>query len=69
MRDLATPRTHFAQWAGCPDGVPADPKRCNYEVFPYRGLHYQCTRRKGHGPGALYCKQHATMLRGREKAP
>ena len=34
MRSLATPRTRFGQWGGCPDGVPADPTRCNYEVFP-----------------------------------
>ena len=52
MRSLATPRTRFGQWAGCPEGVPADPTRCNYEVFPeYLWLHHQCLRKKGHGPG------------------
>ena len=62
MQNPVRPQVRFGEWSGRPRGVPADPKRCNYEVFPYRGLHYQCTRTKGYGPGALYCKQHAKML-------
>jgi hypothetical protein len=44
-----------------PDGTPEDPTRCIEEVWPTDGLwiSYQCSRKRGHGPDGLYCKQHA----------
>ena len=45
-------------WAGNPDGVPEDPTRCIAEV--YRDWRFvQCSRRRGHGPNGLWCKQHS----------
>jgi len=45
----------YSVWAGNPKGLEYRPERCAYEAQ----LFYQCTRRPGHGPEALYCKQHA----------
>ncbi len=42
--------------------VPEDPTRCVEEVFShYKSLH-QCTRKRGHGPGGWYCRQHAKSI-------
>lgn len=52
----------YGAWAGHPDGEPEDKARCVKEVWSdVRGswTPYQCTRKRGHGPGGLYCKQHA----------
>ena len=48
----------YAQWSGNPRGIPENISRCVEAVYKdYR--HYQCDRKRGHGPDALYCKQHA----------
>lgn len=53
----------YAAWAGDPKGTPWDPTRCAYEVADHTGFHfYQCSRRAGHGPAGLYCKQHAKIV-------
>jgi hypothetical protein len=41
--------------------VPEDVSRCAEEVAtpPYYIDFHQCTRKRGHGPDGLYCKQHA----------
>ena len=36
--------------------------RCAYKVWGWM-THYQCTRKSGHGPAGLYCKQHAKMVK------
>lgn len=41
-----------------------DPTRCIKEIWN-RGIwivSHQCTRKRGHGPKGLYCKQHAKGL-------
>jgi hypothetical protein len=39
--------------------------RCSAPI-PYRAIsaktRWQCSRRNGHGPGGLYCRQHARMI-------
>ena len=53
-------RKRYGQWAGRPEGNPADPSRC-CETVHERGrgaLFYQCTRKRGFGPEKAYCKQH-----------
>jgi hypothetical protein len=53
-------KTRYGNWAGNPDGHKPDFKRCCEEVrAPERwGLYHQCTRPRGYGPDAAYCKQH-----------
>ena len=49
-------------WAGDPKGTAEDPARCIAEVYPGAAAHtwipHQCRRKRGHGPGGLFCKQH-----------
>lgn len=49
----------YGKWAGEPKGRPYQLDQCAWEVFTNCGTHYQCCRKPGHGPGKLYCKQHA----------
>ena len=51
----------FGEWAGNPNGTPEDITRCIEEVWPqsHGWIPYQCHRKRGYGPGGLYCKQHA----------
>jgi hypothetical protein len=52
----------YGQWAGDPKGRPEDPERCVAEVADnVSNLFHQCSRYRGHGPGAVWCKQHAKM--------
>jgi hypothetical protein len=51
----------YGCWAGLPNGVPEDKARCIEEVWRSEGnhsYHYQCQRKRGHGPEGLYCKTH-----------
>ncbi len=50
----------YREWAGNPGGVKEDEGMCVEEVgFDQRGAqHHQCLRKRGHGPGRQYCKQH-----------
>jgi hypothetical protein len=49
----------YGVWAGQPKGMPEDPNRCIEEVHASRWISHQCSRKRGHGPDGLYCKQHA----------
>jgi hypothetical protein len=51
----------YGSWAGFPKGHKFDPFRCAQEVSSDY-LFHQCQRKPGHGPDALYCKQHAKAL-------
>lgn len=50
----------YGQWAGEPDGHAEDATRCVCEVWPAVNawVPCQCGRKRGHGPGGLYCKAH-----------
>ena len=50
----------YGQWAGNPGGHLENTAHCIEEVYtnpPWPGI--QCSRKRGHGPDELYCKQHA----------
>jgi hypothetical protein len=55
----------YGRSASAPEGVPYDPDRCAREVFGPNGngVGKQCSRDNGHGPGRLYCHQHARMFK------
>ena len=40
-------------------GTPEDVTRCVASVYRYDCLAGQCRRKRGHGIGYLYCRQHA----------
>ena len=44
--------------------VPYISWRCAWEVSepPYYTYKHQCKHKNGHGPGGLYCKQHAKRV-------
>lgn len=55
---IAKPRRYGA-WAGNPAGRAEDPTKCIHALFDrYHPGGYQCTRKRGHGPEGLHCKQH-----------
>jgi len=57
MRDKAK---RYGCWAGNPNGLPEDPKRCIAEVYrQHSWIPGQCYRKRGYGENGLYCKQHA----------
>lgn len=55
-------RERYGQWAGCPEGRPRDPERCEESVMPHdRGaIAYQCQRKwtVEKQDGGQWCKQH-----------
>ena len=53
----------YGVWSGNPKGQPEDKTRCIVEVYSHHGFgaFYQCQRKRGHGKGGLYCKQHAKI--------
>lgn len=53
----------YGKWAGEPKGRAERLTDCRYQVFPPRGIHHQCNRRRGHGPNGEYCAQHAKVVR------
>ena len=60
-----TDERRYGKWGGSPKGRPEDPTLCIEEVCPSSAyIPYQCTRKRGHGPDGLYCKQHAKKTHG-----
>ena len=57
----------YGRWAGNEWGNRECLWDCVVEVAEDRGLagFHQCQRKRGYGPGGLYCKQHGRMA-GRE---
>lgn len=55
--DFVNKRYGFNSWG---KGTPYNPARCAKSVCSSDGWHiYQCSRKAGHGPDELFCKQHA----------
>lgn len=51
----------YEQWAGNPNGISYKKDKCAYAIYAnYIG--HQCSRKNGHGPNDLYCKQHTRKL-------
>lgn len=51
----------YGKWAAYPNGHKFEPACCAYEVGG-KYLSAQCSRKPGHGPDGLYCKQHAKKV-------
>jgi hypothetical protein len=41
--------------------IPEQPTQCIAVVYSGGIRSYQCERKRGYGPGGLYCKQHAKI--------
>ena len=55
----------YGVWPGYPQGKAEDPCRCIEEIWPaWTRIPRQCSRKRGHGPDGLYCKQHAKKHNG-----
>ena len=61
IADIIHVKRRYGVWNGCPKGKPEDPTHCIEEVWLSGSswIPYQCSRKRGHGPDGLYCKQHA----------
>lgn len=55
-------QNRYGVWAGNPKGWSYVEDRCAYSVSTDRWYSVQCSRKLGHGPGGLYCKQHAKKV-------
>lgn len=55
----------YNAWAGNPQGVKENTAHCIASVYPNeRGaMEHQCLRKRGHGPGGLYCRLHDPTVR------
>lgn len=52
-------RRFYGRWAGNERGFPEDTTRCIKSIFRDGSfISSQCSRKRGHGPNGLYCKQH-----------
>ena len=53
----------YGQWAGNQKGTLENTTKCIEEVWYQVGkmlsLSRQCSRKRGHGPEGVYCRQHA----------
>jgi hypothetical protein len=58
MMRIINGERRYGVWGGCPMGQAEDPTSCIEEVWS-PGYPQQCSRKRGHGPDGLYCKQHA----------
>ena len=56
-------KQRYGGWAGLPNGRPFDAAHCAYTVQPAASVRFlQCSRKPGHGPDELYCRQHAAKM-------
>ena len=68
---ISDPRTldeaktiRYGRWGSNSAGYPYNPAHCASEVYHRFGgyVSSQCSRKNGHGPDGLYCKQHSKKL-------
>ena len=54
----------YGVWAGLPNGVAEDLRRCVVEVKGHERWpsYYQCSKPRGKGPDGLYCTLHAKRI-------
>ena len=52
----------YDAWVGNPDGMPVDDDKCVREVVERHHFTRQCSRKRGHGPGGLFCAVHDKEL-------
>ena len=60
----------YGVWSGNPQGQPEQIGKCIEEIRSGSGFRAyigrQCSRKRGHGPGGLYCKQHGKRAEERK---
>jgi hypothetical protein len=56
----AASRHRYGRWRFDPHGEPYAPDHCAMEVPAGERL-LQCSRKNGHGPNGLFCRQHASL--------
>ena len=63
-------KRRYGKWAGNPEGYREDPTRCIEAIWEGGGWmrDRQCGRKRGKGPGGLYCGQHAKHALERERS-
>jgi hypothetical protein len=60
MTTIVNGERRYGVWGRRPRRQPVDPTRCIAEVFHrLTTIPCQCSRKRGHGPDGLFCKQHA----------
>jgi hypothetical protein len=60
MTRIISGERRYGVWGGCPQGAAEDPEKCIEQVSSrITGIPHQCSRKRGHGPDGLHCKQHA----------
>jgi hypothetical protein len=54
-------KRRYNVWAGNPKGWAERETDCIEAIYDSEGFghYFQCSRKRGHGPDGLYCKQHA----------
>ena len=58
-----TEEKRYGQWSGNEKGNPEDKTKCFEEIGFEDYVGRQCSRKRGYGPGGLYCKTHAKYYR------
>lgn len=59
MSDEQHYQPQYGRWAGRPEGVAPDFKRCCASLHDkWHPGGYQCSRKRGFGPDLAYCRQH-----------
>ena len=63
MTRKAAEEFKYGTWAGNPSGYPFLKSQCAAECYDdFTRRFFQCSRKPGHGPDGLYCKQHAKKV-------
>jgi len=56
----------YVVWPGYSTGIHENKTRCVASVAPTYPtvvpIKFQCSRKRGHGPGGEYCRQHAKKV-------
>lgn len=56
-------KRRYGAWVGNPKGRAENENQCAAEIpMPHSWTYTQCSRKRGHGPGGEFCKQHASKL-------
>lgn len=55
----------YGIWDEDRQGTAYNPNQCAAEAWNENKvpMFYQCSRKPGHGPAGLYCKQHSKMVK------
>ncbi len=60
-------KRRYGMWAGEPRGQAENIEHC-IEAVAQWNIPCQCSRKRGYGPNAEFCKQHAKIYESRHRA-